>query len=104
MTKIFVDKSIEEIKQEIRAAYPTKETKGKFVVYHSKWIALRIKFEPYSDKIHVKGGCEFTPRTLVVLTILFIFGFLPIIIGFFAYWYYSYKFEKELAILVEYGE
>jgi hypothetical protein len=52
----------------------------------------------------VKGGYEFTPRTLVVLTILFIFGLLPIIIGFFAYWYYSYKFEKELAILVKYGE
>jgi len=62
-----------------------------------------MKFKPYLDKIHVKGGCEFTPRTLVVLAILFIFGFLPIIIGFFVYWYYSYRFEKELATLFKYG-
>lgn len=104
MTKIIVDKTIEEIKQILRDNYPTEESRRKFVVYHSKWIALRMKFKPYLGKIHVKGGCEFTPRTLAILVIMFIFGLLPIIIGFFVNWYYSYKFEKELAILLKYGE
>ena len=107
MAKIIVDKTIEEIKQILRDNYPTKESRRKFVVYHSNWIALRMKFKPHFGKIYIKEGCEFTPRAFAVLLLIFIFFWMlpPIIIGvFLAYWYYSYKFKKELAILIEYGE
>lgn len=107
MPKIVVDKTKEEIKQILRDNYPIRESGRKFVVYHSNWIALRMKFNPYLGKMLVKGGCEFTPRTFAVLLLTFILFWMlpPIIIGIFlAYWYYLYKFQKELGVLFEYSE
>lgn len=107
---IIVNKTVEEIKQTIRNNYPTKEIGNKFIVYHSKWISLRLQFVKLSQnealvKTGCDIGCDIPPRTLIVFIFLFIFTLLLILIATAAvFWYYEKKFEKELAILIEYGE
>ena len=105
MPKIIVDKTIEEIIQILKYSYyPIKERGSKIVVYHSDWIALRLRFVRVSQNaIQMKAGCDIPLRTLIVFIFLFFFPLL-FLIGFVVFWYYERKFEKELGVLLEYSK